>query len=207
MNVTARSFLRTLPLFIVMLTGCGGAHDGVSDAEAEARSAPAFVADSTTKTITIDGMSVTLLRSPDALRDGAFARMQENAAFGVAFEGYAARLSPADAAAITSDPAKLAAFADKMLEDAATGAPAEDVRALDRGGVFGEIVAISHFEGDPWPERAAFEKDARIATRSLLSVPTTAIFHATYCPDWCDEAIIAVTSTGEIRLLHQFGDI
>ena len=40
------------------------------------------------------------------------------------------------------------------------------------------------------------------------AVSTTGIevFDAEYCPDWCDNAIIAVTTTGEIRVLHSFGD-
>ncbi len=208
-----RAFALVSLAFGILAMGCasssgdvGSSAEPAADEESEIRGVPGFVDEGTKKQVTVQGFRATVLQGGKALRKGPLTRMQDSAGGGIAFFSFAARVSAADANALARDPAKLAKFADEMLGENATRSTADSIDPIGRADVVKTLMDDVWAPTDPWPEKGAFEADARIATQSLLSKPTIAVFGAQYCPDWRDNAIIAVTTTGEIRVLHLFGD-
>lgn len=189
--------------------GCGTeatvpTEDGAfADDSAEVRAAPAFADERSAKTKTIDGIRASVLQSPSALKNGAYASMQDAAGGGYAFEGITARVSPADAAALVAAPARLATFVDH-LRRYPTNLVADPMETLTRGDVFGTFDEWGN--GTDAAGLAAYRKSSRIAVASFLSKPTKVIFSTEFCPDWCDSAVVAVTTDSEIRVLWVYGD-
>jgi hypothetical protein len=192
-------------LLAVSLVACGSAGSSAdSDSSSEdLAKVTRFEDEASLKHVTIDGIGTDLLSSPDALRKGPFQDMQDVVG-GYAFDGFTARLSASDLRKLTADPNRLARFADQMASGSADASSDVTIVPISRGDAVG---ALTTAMGGPKDQQAAFEKPLRSAVQSFLSLPTSAVYHATLCPDWCDEALIAVTVTGEIRTIHAFGDI
>jgi hypothetical protein len=199
-----RALALTTALFAV---ACADGGRGAASDEAEAQGAAPFVDEDTKRSITIDGFAVELMHAPRLLQDGPLADLGSLANSAVEFAAYTGRLAPENARSLSSQPMRLAQFADRMTEQPTETPDSEiTIEHLERKDVFPAIVR-SMETGDPWPERGEFQRTLRTVVPSLLAKPTTDIFQVTYCPDWCNEAIIAVTADGEIRMLIAFGDV
>ncbi len=193
--------------FVVLSAGCAAREDRAADQASALSTASPFCDESASEAMTIDGIAALRMRAPKAFQDGPLADLGSWVNFGVEYVAYTARMTPAESAELASDPMRLAQFADKMT-DSPTETPNSEItiKALERKDVFSAIVS-SMQSGDPWPERHEFEKTLRVVLPSLLAKPTSHVFQVTYCPDWCNEATIAVTTDGEVRLLIAFGDV
>jgi hypothetical protein len=173
----------------------------------ELRKAPDFTNEASMRHVVFDGVNVELYKAPSAIRNGLFQDLQDLGGGGYAFDGFTARLAPSDFSAIKSDPTHIAQFATWMAGDqTGTAAPAAlQTKSVTSGRLVAELDDIVG-GGDVWDQKAAFEKQARIAVRSLLSQPAEAIYRVTYCADWCDEELVAVMKSGEVRTLYMYGD-
>jgi len=167
----------------------------------------AFSDEGTLKQVTVEGKSIDFVQATKDL-DKDLADMT-NAWPGVAFEAYAVRMPAADANALASDPKHLVHVLDMSTGTApADSASITDITAteISRKDAFAKYTDAMGFGNDNADAKTAFEKSLRVVIKSLLAKPTNHVFEISYCPDWCDEYLVAVTSTGEIRVVVGHGD-
>jgi hypothetical protein len=195
---------------VALLAGCGG---GSSSSEPADQADPsvdaltqtlAFVDEGSIKHGTVDGKAVGVLGESSELKKPLDSL--ENS-YGFNAEEY--RVSAADLAALSADTKKLAHFVYMALNPSMPSDESDvtdvTVTPISRGQAYGAITSATGITGKA--ATPAAQQSMRLVIKSLLSKPTRAVYHVSYCPDWCDEDLIAITTSGEIRVVFGFGDI
>jgi hypothetical protein len=191
-------------LLSLLAIACGSpSSDAGGTQEGDSTSAVAFTDASSVKHITLNGMQVDLYETSAGLK-GSFDAL--TSAFpSNGYAGFAAKVSAADLQAFQADPNKLVHFVDlasqwSPTEDTTASTDEITVSLVSTRGT--KLVRKMGSALSQNSKSAAFKK----VSASILADGVSAVYDASWCPDWCDEAEIVVTPSGEIRAIVAFGD-
>jgi hypothetical protein len=117
------------------------------------------------------------------------------------------RLKPADLATLSADTKHFAQFLYEGLNPPDDESDVTDIKVtpIARGDAYTTLMSATGYKGKA--ATPAVQQAMRTVIKSFLSKPTRALYHVEYCPDWCDEDLVAITETGEVRVVFAFGDI